>query len=152
MQTDIFEAHGAQVTKATTHPHLYNAPMEADSANILTDVRDRRAFRGWLERYHAIEVECWVEVRRGRPTDEDVFWYLDAVEEALCFGWVDSIHKEIGGVHLQRFTPRKPRSPWTERCTIARRKPYSSPRRSSPRRWCRESPYDRLPHRRSPAV
>ena len=114
MQTDIFEAHGAQVTKATTHPHLYNAPMEADSANILTDVRDRRAFRGWLERYHAIEVECWVEVRRGRPTDEDVFWYLDAVEEALCFGWVDSIHKEIGGVHLQRFTPRKPRSTWTE--------------------------------------
>ena len=88
--------------------------MEADPTSILTDVRDRRAFREWLERYHAIEVECWVEVRRGRPTDEDVFWYLDAVEEALCFGWVDSIHKEIGGVRLQRFTPRKPRSAWTE--------------------------------------
>ena len=88
--------------------------MEANSANILTNVRNRHAFRGWLERYHAIEVECWVDVRRGRPTDEDVFWYLDAVEEALCFGWVDSIHKEIGGVRLQRFTPRKPRSAWTE--------------------------------------
>ena len=88
--------------------------MEADPANILTDVRDRHAFREWLERNHAIEVECWVEVRRGRPTDEGVFWYLDAVEEALCFGWVDSIHKEIGGVRLQRFTPRKLRSAWTE--------------------------------------
>jgi len=88
--------------------------MEANPTNILTDVRDRRAFREWLERYHAIEVECWIEVKRGRPTDEGVFWYLDAVEEALCFGWVDSIHKEIGGVHLQRFTPRKPRSTWTE--------------------------------------
>ena len=88
--------------------------MEADSANILTDIRDRRAFREWLERYHATEVECWVEVKRGRPAGEGVFWYLDAVEEALCFGWVDSIHKEIGGVHLQRFTPRKLRSAWTE--------------------------------------
>ena len=76
--------------------------MEADSTNILTDVRDRRAFREWLERYHAIEVECWVEVRRGRPTDEGVLWYLDTVEEALCFGWVDSIRKEIShiGIHL----------------------------------------------------
>ena len=88
--------------------------MEADQQNILSDVRDRRAFRAWLERNHAAQAGCWVEVRRGRPTDEDTFWYLDAVEEALCFGWVDSIQKIIDGVRLQRFTPRKPKSPWTE--------------------------------------
>ena len=88
--------------------------MEADHANILTDVRNRHEFRMWLEQNHAIEADCWIEVRRGRPANGNVFWYLDAVEEALCFGWVDSIHKEIGGVRLQRFTPRKPRSAWTE--------------------------------------
>ena len=88
--------------------------MEADPANILTDVTDRSAFREWLEQNHAIEADCWVAVKRGRPVDESAFWYLDAVEEALCFGWVDSIHKELNGVRMQRFTPRKPKSPWTE--------------------------------------
>ena len=88
--------------------------MEVVAANILTEVRDRHAFRAWLEQNGATEIECWVEVKRGRPTDEDAFWYLDAVEEALCFGWVDSIQKEIDGMRLQRFTPRKPKSPWTE--------------------------------------
>ena len=88
--------------------------MEANLTNILTDITNRDAFRAWLEEHHATEPDCWVEVRRGRPVDEDSFWYLDAVEEALCFGWVDSIHKEIDGVRLQRFTPRKPKSPWTE--------------------------------------
>ena len=88
--------------------------MEAIPANTLIDVRSRQEFRRWLEQNHSTETECWIEVRRGRPTGNDSFWYLDAVEEALCFGWVDSIQKRVGGVRLQRFTPRKPRSPWTE--------------------------------------
>lgn len=40
--------------------------------------------------------------------------YLDAVEEALCFGWIDTTHKSINGVDLQRFTPRTAKSPWSE--------------------------------------
>lgn len=88
--------------------------MEANPANILTDVSNRHAFREWLEQNHATEADCWIEVRRGRPVGEGTFWYLDAVEEALCFGWVDSINKKLNGVRLQRFTPRKPKSPWTE--------------------------------------
>lgn len=81
--------------------------------NVLT-VTDRRAFRAWLAANHATERECWVAVRRGRPTDSGVFYYLDAVEEALCFGWIDSTQKVVDGVQLQRFGPRKPKSPWTE--------------------------------------
>ena len=88
--------------------------MDANAANILTNVKDRRAFRAWLEEHHATETGCWIEVKRGRPTNDGTFWYLDAVEEALCFGWVDSIHKQISGTRMQRFTPRKPKSPWTE--------------------------------------
>ena len=85
-----------------------------DEPRNILDVNNRAAFRAWLEGHHATEPECWVVVRRGRPVDGGRLWYLDAVEEALCFGWVDSIHKEIGGVRMQRFTPRKPKSPWTE--------------------------------------
>ncbi len=81
--------------------------------NVLT-VTDRHGFRAWLEENHATEQECWVAVKRGRPADPDVFYYLDAVEEALCFGWIDSTQKVVGGVQLQRFGPRKPKSPWTE--------------------------------------
>ena len=81
--------------------------------NVLTIV-NRREFRAWLEANHAAENECWVCVKRGRPTDEEHFWYLDAVEEALCFGWIDSRHKLLDGRRMQCFTPRKRNSPWTE--------------------------------------
>ena len=81
--------------------------------NVL-DVKNRSEFREWLTGHAADEKECWVAVRRGKPSDSDTFWYLDAVEEALCFGWIDSIHKNIGDVRMQRFTPRKKYSPWTE--------------------------------------
>ena len=87
--------------------------MFEQAINVL-DASNRQQFRSWLAAHHASEPECWVAVRRGRPIDDDSFYYLDAVEEALCFGWIDSIQKEIDGVRLQRFSPRKPQSPWTE--------------------------------------
>lgn len=79
----------------------------------LLEIRDRQAFRKWLSLHCADENECWIELKRGRPTD-GVFCYLDAVEEALCFGWIDSTQKEIDGKRMQRFSPRKKNSPWTE--------------------------------------
>ena len=81
--------------------------------NILK-VADRQEFRSWLLIHAASETECWIDVKRGRPVDPDVFYYLDAVEEALCFGWIDSTYKLIDGKRMQRFTPRKKNSPWTE--------------------------------------
>ena len=87
--------------------------VEAAMKNVLTEIRDRAAFRAWLES-HGDETECWVHVKRGRPVNDGTFYYLDAVEEALCFGWIDSTHAEIGGLRMQRFTPRKKNSPWTE--------------------------------------
>ena len=64
--------------------------------NIL-QVKNRTAFREWLLSNAASESECWVELKRGKPADDDQFYYLDAVEEALCFGWIDSTHKVIDG-------------------------------------------------------
>ncbi len=81
--------------------------------NIL-DVKDRAGFRRWLESNHSSERECWLELRRGKPTDPDAFYYLDAVEEALCFGWIDSASKVVEGARIQRFSPRRRGSPWSE--------------------------------------
>lgn len=78
------------------------------------DVRNRSDFRAWLHRNHATEKECWVEVKRGKTPSENVLWYLDAVEEALCFGWIDSTVKVVDGVTLQRFGPRTKKGRWTE--------------------------------------
>lgn len=54
-------------------------------------------------------------MKRGRPDGSGVFWYLDAVEEALCFGWIDSTTKKLpDGRTAQRFTPRRAGSQWSE--------------------------------------
>ena len=53
-------------------------------------------------------------MKKGKPTDTKHFWYIDAVEEALCFGWTDSSQKVIEGVRYQRFSPRRKGSVWTE--------------------------------------
>ena len=78
------------------------------------DVKGREEFRQWLLFNADSEPECWVCVKKGKPTDEDTLWYIDAVEEALCFGWIDSTFKIIDGKSMQRFTPRRKNSFWTE--------------------------------------
>jgi len=74
-------------------------------------IENRADFRHWLEENYSTETEVWVSVKRAKLVDDGHFWYLDAVEEALCFGWIDSTHKLIDGVRMQRFTPRNKNSP-----------------------------------------
>ena len=83
------------------------------ASNIL-QIDNRIEFRQWLTIHSSKETECWITVKRGKPINPDVFYYLDAVEEALCFGWIDSTHAVIDGVRMQRFTPRRRNSNWTE--------------------------------------
>lgn len=81
--------------------------------NIL-DIRRRDDFRRWLMDNSSSEKECWIAVKRGKIPPADALWYLDAVEEALCFGWIDSTVKNVDGVTLQRFGPRTRNGRWTE--------------------------------------
>ena len=81
--------------------------------NILT-ASDKYAFREWLANNSQTEQECWLILKRGKPKDDGNFYYLDAVEVALSFGWIDSTQKIVDGVHYQRFSPRKKNSPWSE--------------------------------------
>lgn len=81
----------------------------------LLEVKSRSELREWLKLNHDKETECWVVVKRGRPVDDGTFWYVDAVEEAMCFGWIDSTTKKISEeVTAQKLCPRKPRSNWSE--------------------------------------
>ena len=77
------------------------------------DLPDRHSFREWLISNHDKEKECWVYLNRSK--DDGTLSYLDCVEEALCFGWIDSTIKHIDPLHrAQRFTPRKPGSPYSQ--------------------------------------
>ncbi len=87
----------------------------AISITNLLRASSRAELREWLAQHHATERECWVVVRRGRPKDDGTFWYIDAVEEAMCFGWIDSTVKKIDATTTaQRLCPRKAGSVWSE--------------------------------------
>lgn len=75
------------------------------------DPGTRSRWRAWLHENHAVAKEIWLLLRRDAPGS---ITYLDAVEEALCHGWIDGIAKRHGDATAQRFTPRRPRSNWTE--------------------------------------
>lgn len=81
--------------------------------NII-EAHNREEFRHWLELSAGKAKECYVVVKRGKPKNDGSLYYLDAVEEALCFGWIDSIQKNVDDIIVQRFSPRGKRSPWTE--------------------------------------
>lgn len=74
---------------------------------------DRNDFRQWLMKHADHASFCWVILSRKQVGNG--LLYLDAVEEALCFGWIDGIAKKTADGELaQRFTPRRPNSNWTE--------------------------------------
>ena len=77
-------------------------------------IPNRLAFRAWLQEHSQSEEECFLLLKRGEPKDDGSFYYLDAVEEALCFGWIDSVSTSADGQSVQRFSPRSKNSPWTE--------------------------------------
>lgn len=85
-----------------------------EPVNLLT-AQNRDELRAWLMENHTKEKECWVVVKRGRPIDDGTFWYIDAVEEAMCFGWIDSTTKKLeDGITAQKLAPRRKGSLWSE--------------------------------------
>jgi uncharacterized protein YdeI (YjbR/CyaY-like superfamily) len=72
-------------------------------------------WRGWLQANHAAEKEVWLTFYKKHAATPSIT--LDeATDEALCFGWVDSIMKRIDDEkYVLRYTPRRKRSNWSER-------------------------------------
>jgi uncharacterized protein YdeI (YjbR/CyaY-like superfamily) len=75
----------------------------------------RGAWEHWLESHHASAREVWVKLAK-KGTGIASVSYEEAVEVALCYGWIDGLARSLDeSFWTQRFTPRAPRSKWSER-------------------------------------
>jgi uncharacterized protein YdeI (YjbR/CyaY-like superfamily) len=92
--------------------------MATKSLNTL-DVRSRSLWRKWLEKNHTSVAEVWL-VFHKKHTGLASIELEDAIDEALCFGWVDSLVRRLDDDrYARKFTPRKADSRWS---TINRRR------------------------------
>ena len=86
------------------------------------DVRTRAAWHAWLEKHHGSATEIWLVFHKqhtGTPSID----YEDSIQEALCFGWVDSLVRRLDDDRFARkFTPRRPGSAWS----LINRRRYAS--------------------------
>ena len=86
--------------------------MKSDHKTLY--VKDRVAWRDWLKKNHTSENEIWL-IYYKKHTGKPRIPYDDAVEEALCFGWIDSLVKTIDDEkYMQKYSPRKKSSVWSE--------------------------------------
>jgi uncharacterized protein YdeI (YjbR/CyaY-like superfamily) len=89
------------------------APIVPDPKRIRS-FRSESAFETWLRAHHAREPEIWLRIYKkgsGKPTVTNA----QALDVALCWGWIDGIRKAFDDESfLQRYSPRRPRSVWSQ--------------------------------------
>ena len=77
-------------------------------------VTTRDEFRNWLAKNHKTKKDIWL-IQYKKASKKPSINYVEAVEEALCFGWIDGLEKSMDAErYALRFSPRRPRSNWTE--------------------------------------
>ena len=89
--------------------------MSASGRNTDTPryFRSASELREWLEKNHGAVSELWIGFFNQR-SDQKGITYREALDEALCFGWIDGVRKSLGtDSYMIRFTPRKPGSTWS---------------------------------------
>lgn len=76
-------------------------------------MKDREHWRKWLLKYHRVKKDVWL-VYYKKHTGLSSISYTDAVEEAICFGWIDGQIKSINNrQYTQRYSPRTSKSAWS---------------------------------------
>jgi uncharacterized protein YdeI (YjbR/CyaY-like superfamily) len=79
-------------------------------------VADAAAWRAWLSEHHEEQGGVWLTLAKKGTTEPTSLAYEQALQEALCFGWIDGQAKPGDEqTYVQRFTPRRARSPWSKR-------------------------------------
>ena len=87
----------------------------ADDLPELT-LADAAAWRAWLHSHHGDQRGVWLVLAKKGTTDPTSLSYDQALDEALCFGWIDGqVRSRDEGTYYQRMTPRRSRSPWSAR-------------------------------------
>ena len=97
--------------KRTPSPDRFEPPANAAAPLLL---EDQEAWLSWLRKNHATSSGVWLRIARKNATVRSVS-YLQAVDAALCFGWIDGQKKADDERYwLQRFTPRSEKSIWSK--------------------------------------
>lgn len=79
-------------------------------------VRDAAAWRDWLGEHHAEPSGVWLVLAKKGTTEPTSLTYDEALDEALCHGWIDGqVKRRDDSTYRQRFTPRRSRSSWSQR-------------------------------------
>ena len=90
------------------------AKSAAEPAVSAVLFKSAKAFESWLKKHHATSDGLWLKIAK-RGAREPSVTYAEAVEIALCWGWIDGQKKGLDDQHfLQRFTPRRARSIWSK--------------------------------------
>ena len=86
-------------------------------------VADAAGWRTWLSTNHSKSQGVWLVLAKKGTTNPTTLSYDDALDEAICFGWIDGqLGRRDSATFRRRFTPRSARSPWSQRnVTIAER-------------------------------
>jgi uncharacterized protein YdeI (YjbR/CyaY-like superfamily) len=89
------------------------APVVPDPKRIRA-FRHQAAFEKWLAAHHDTQSELWLKMHKKASGLPSITW-LEAIDVALCWGWIDGIRKSFDEQSfLQRFTPRRPKSVWSQ--------------------------------------
>lgn len=89
-------------------------PSALEPGSPPTLFKSAQAFEAWLKKNHASSDGLWLQIAK-RGAGEPSVTYPEAVEIALCWGWIDGQKKSLDDQHfLQRFTPRRARSIWSK--------------------------------------
>ena len=118
-----FVGHGLSMTTRVGEKGYKNAGVKLGETFMAPTIPDPKkiksfrtdtAFEAWMRTHHARETELWLKIHKkdsGRPT----VTYIQALDVALCWGWIDGIRKSFDAhSFLQRYTPRRPRSVWSQ--------------------------------------
>jgi uncharacterized protein YdeI (YjbR/CyaY-like superfamily) len=88
--------------------------MSAKSDLTVQSFASREEWRTWLAAHHAASPGLWLKIAK-KDSGVDSVTYSEALDVALCFGWIDGQKDKLDAVHwLQRFTPRQPRGRWSK--------------------------------------
>jgi uncharacterized protein YdeI (YjbR/CyaY-like superfamily) len=104
-------ATGRGTTSASRQSPIADRKSQIDHAHITPT--SRKEWRAWLQKHHASAKGVWLLYAKKHTGLPSLTWQ-EGVEEALCFGWIDSLRRPVDDTYFkQLYTPRKPKSTWS---------------------------------------
>ena len=80
----------------------------------VVECSDDAQWQRWLEAHHAVAADAWVKIAK-KGSGVTTVHYPEVLDTAICFGWIDAVRRPLDETYfLQRFTPRGPRSKWSQ--------------------------------------